>query len=200
MAEVFAPDRFRATMGNNLGLAFTNRFQVKFPRLSDLTKPNGGKIKDKTNGEDRALMCTAAGMPGKQLNTVNRGYGIENQLAVTGHTMPEVSFTFYLPNTFAMREYFERWMQSASSTIKDEAQYVGYYNEYSKYDIEVAAYARVGLHSYTCKLINCFPTSINTIEFNNQAQTAAAEMTVSIAYRTYETKQHLKSISGMLGF
>ena len=200
MAEVFAPDRFRATMGNNLGLAFNNRFQVKFPNIGNMVTPNGGSIKDKTNGEDRSLMCTAAGMPGKQVNTVNRGYGIENQLAVTGHSMPEVSFTFYLPNTFVMREYFEKWMEACSSAIKDEAQYVGYYDEYSKNDIEVASYARAGLHSYTCKLINCFPTSINTIEFNNQAQTAAAEMTVSIAYRTYETKQHLSSIGGSLGF
>ena len=200
MAEVFAPDRFRATIGNNFGLAFNNRFQVKFPNIGNMVTPNGGSIKDKTNGEDRSLMCTAAGMPGKQVNTVNRGYGIENQLAVTGHSMPEVSFTFYLPNTFVMREYFEKWMQVTSSAIKDEAQYVGYYDEYAKYDIDVASYARLGLHSYTCKLINCFPTSINTVEFNNQAQTTAAEMTVSIAYRTYETEQHLKSISGLLGF
>ena len=142
-------------------------------------------------------MCTAAGLPGKQLSTVNRGYGIENQLAVTGHAFPEVTFTFYLPNTFAMREYFERWMQAASSAFKDEAQYVGYYDEYAKNDVEVASYLRAGAHGYTCKLINCFPTAINTIEFNNQAQSQAAEMSVSIAYRTYETKQELGSISGL---
>lgn len=196
MADVFAPDRFRATIGNNFGLAFTNRFQVKFPKIDGLVKPNGGTIFDKTTSEDRALFCTAAGMPGKQLNTVNRGYGIENQLAVTGHTMPEVGFTFYLANTLSMREYFERWMQAASSTTHDEAQYVGYYDEYSKFDVEVASFARLGAKGYTVKLFNCFPTSINTIEFNNQPQTQAAEMTVSIAYRTYKTKQELTAPIG----
>ena len=194
MADVFAPDRFRATIGNNFGLAFTNRFQVKLPKIS-FAKPNGGQVFDKTTSEDRALFCTAMGMPGKQVNTVNRGYGIENQLAVTGHTFPEVAFTFYLANTLSMREYFERWMQGCSSAEPDETQYVGYYDEYSKYDIEVSAFTRLGAKAYTVKLHNCFPTSINTIEFGN-SQTAPAEMTVGIAYRTYKTKQELTAPIG----
>ena len=94
MAELFAPDRFRATMGNNLGVQSPNRFQVKFPNLDGLQKPGGGAIFDKTSGEDRAILCTAAGMPGKQVSTVNRNYGIENQMVVNGHSFPEVTFTF----------------------------------------------------------------------------------------------------------
>ena len=196
MADVFAPDRFRATIGNNFGLAFSNRFQVKFPKIDGLNKPNGGAIFDKTTSEDRALFCTAAGLPGKQISSVNLGYGIENKLAVTGHSFPEVTFTFYLANTYSMREYFERWMQVASSTEPDDVQYVGYYDEYSKFDVEVAGFTRLGAKAYTIKLHNAFPTAINTIELNNQLQTAPAEMSVSIAYRTYKTKQELTAPIG----
>ena len=121
----FAPDRFRATMTNNFGLASPSRFEVEFPNINGLVKPNGGKIKDKTNVEDRNLLCVAAGMPSKNLNTVNRGYGIENQMVVTGHSFPEVSFSFYLTNTYSMREYFERWMQACSSQDPDEQQFGG---------------------------------------------------------------------------
>jgi hypothetical protein len=193
MAEIFAPDRFRATMGNNLGVQSPNRFQVKFPNISGLSKPGGGSVRDKTNGEDRALFCTAAGMPGKQIQSTVRAYGIENQMVANGHTMPEVTFTFYLANTMAMREYFERWMQAITDQEHDKKQFVGYYDEYSKYDVEVAAYTKVGLRGYTVKLINCFPTAINEVQFNNQLSTAPNEMSVSIAYRTYKTTQELSS-------
>ena len=185
----FAPDRFRATMTNNFGLASQSRFEVEFPNISGMVKPNGGAIHDKTNSEDRNLLCTAAGMPGKQVSVVNRGYGIENQLLVNGHSMPEVSFSFYLTNTYGMREYFERWMQVTSSTGQDETQFVGYYDEYTKKDVRVRGYTRNGRRAYTVDLINCFPTNIGVIEFNNQLQTAPAEMTVSLSYRTYKTTQ-----------
>ena len=185
----FAPDRFRATMTNNFGLASPSRFEVEFPNINGLVKPNGGKIKDKTNVEDRNLLCVAAGMPSKNLNTVNRGYGIENQMVVTGHSFPEVSFSFYLTNTYSMREYFERWMQACSSQDPDEQQFVGYYKEYSKKSVRVRAYTRNGRRAYTVDLFNCFPTSCNTVEFNSAPQTAAHEMTVSMAYRTYQTEQ-----------
>ena len=193
MAELFAPDRFRATMGNNLGVQSPNRLQVKIPNLDGLSKPGGGSIFDKTSGEDRAILCTAAGMPGKQVSTVNRGYGIENQMIINGHSFPEVTFTFYLTNTMAMREYFERWMQACTDQLEDKPQYVGYYDEYSKYDVEVASFTKVGLRGYTVKLHNCFPTAINEVQFNNQLSTAAAEMSVSISYRTYKTTQELSS-------
>ena len=194
----FAPDRFRATMTNNFGLASQSRFEVEFPNISGLVKPNGGAINDKTTSEDRNLLCVAAGMPSKSLNTVNRGYGIENQMVVTGHSFPEVSFSFYLTNTYSIREYFERWMQACSSQEQDKQQFVGYYGGtdakgnptgYAAKDIRVRAYTRNGRRAYTVDLINCFPTSCNTIEFNSAPQNAAHEMTVSIAYRTYKTTQ-----------
>ena len=133
----FAPDRFRATLTNGFGLASPNRFEVEFPKLDGLTKPNGGDIFDKTTSEDRNLLCVAAGMPSKNITTANRGYGIENQMVAVGHSFPEVSFSFYLTNTYGMREYFERWMQACTSAVPDEAQYVGYYDEYSQKDVKV---------------------------------------------------------------
>ena len=188
----FAPDRFRATMTNNFGLASSSRFEVEFPNISGLIKPNGGAINDKTTVEDRNLLCVAAGMPSKNLNTVNRGYGIENQLVVNGHSFPAVSFTFYLTNTYSMREYFERWMQTCSSSGQSDVQYLGYYGGttgYAAKDVRVRGYTRNGRRAYTVDLINCFPISCETISFNSAPQSTPHEMTVSMAYRTYKTKQ-----------
>ena len=201
----FAPDRFRATLTNNFGLASPNRFEVEFPKLDGLSKPNGGDVFDKTTSEDRNLLCVAAGMPSKNITTANRGYGIENQMVATGHSFPEVSFSFYLTNTYGMREYFERWMQAVTSAVPDKAQYVGYYGGvnakgsatgYASKDIKVRAYTRNARKAYTVDLINCYPTSCSSIEFTSATQSAAHEMTVSIVYRTYKTKQEKTSPIG----
>jgi hypothetical protein len=80
-----------------------------------------------------------------------------------------------------------------SSAGQDETQYAGYYKEYSQKDVRVRGYTRNGRRAYTVDLINCFPTSVNEIQFNNQLQTAAAEMTVTMAYRTYKTEQEKSS-------
>ena len=194
----FAPDRFRGSVTNQFGLASPSRFEVIFPDIRGMTTVGGETIRDPSNTEDRHIFCTAAGMPGKQISTVNKGIGIENQMIANGHQFPEVSFSFYLTNTYTMRDYFEEWMRCVSSQNPNETQYVGFYDNYVK-DVEVIQYTRTARKAYTVKLIDAYPTNIGTIEFNNQLQTAIAEVTVSMTYRTYTTRDEKESIGDLLG-
>lgn len=185
----FAPDRFRATVMNGLGMSSQSRFEVDFPSIGGMVKVGGGSINDKSTSDDRNLLCSAAGLPGKQVSVVNRGLGIENQMIVNGHSFPEVSFSFYLTNTYVMRDYFQRWMQCITSQDNpEEAQFVGYYNRYVK-PIKIRQYTRAARKAYTIELIDAYPTNVATIELNSQLQTAPMEMTVSMTYRTFKTKQ-----------
>ena len=191
-ATKFAPDRFRASAMSQMGMASPSRFEVDFPSIKGMTSVSGEKIKDPTNSEDRSIFCTAAGMPGKQIETTNKGIGFENQLLATGHSMPEVNFSFYLTNTYVMREYFELWMRCITSQDQGEAQYAGYYDNYIK-DVSITQYTRNARRAYGVKLVNAYPTGISTIEFNNQLQSAVAEITVTMTYRTYETDKKKES-------
>lgn len=188
-ASKFAPDRFRADLTVALGLASPNRFEVKFPDINGMAKPHGGSAKDRTsNSEERNVFCTAAGLPGKQLNVSQRILGAEQRPVVFGHAMPEVQFSFYLTNTYNMRHYFQEWMECCSSQDPNLPQNIGFYKEYTK-DVRIRQYTRNGRRVYEAKLIDAFPTNISTIEVNNQLQGAAHEFTVSMAYRTYTTDQ-----------
>ena len=186
----FAPDRFRADLTVALGLATPNKYTVNFPDINGMTKPNGyGGAQDwMSNSEERNVFCTAAGLPGKQINVTNRVMGGENRPVAFGHTMPEVSFTFYLTNTYNMRHYFQEWMECVTSQDENEPHSLGFYSNYTK-DVRVRQYTRNGRRVYEAKLIDAFPTNISTIELNNQLQTNAHEFTVSMAYRTYSTDQ-----------
>ena len=191
----FSPDRFRATLTNGFGLASPSRFQVEFPSIRGMTKAGGGTVSDYSSSDDRNLLCAAAGIPGKQISTINRAIGIEQSQIATGHTFPEASFTFYLPNSYVMRDYFERWMETITSQRSGKVQYVGFYKNYVK-DVMVRQYTRNARRAYSVKLLDAYPTNIGVIELNSQLQSAAAEVTVSMTYRTYEAEQQKESIFG----
>jgi hypothetical protein len=187
-ATKFAPDRFRADLTVSLGLASPNRYEVNFPGIDGMSKPHG-KARDKTSSSgERNVFCTAAGMPGKQINVTQRILGAEQRPIAFGHSMPEVQFSFYLTNTYNMRHYFQEWMECCTSQGTDEPMNLGFYREYVR-DIKVRQYTRNARRVYEAKLIDAFPTNISTIELNNQLQTQAHEFTVSMAYRTYVTDQ-----------
>ena len=191
-ATQFAPDRFRAMVMNQSGMASQSRWEVELPKISSMRKVTGGKVKDPTNSEDRNLLCVAANVPGKQLQTTPRGYSIENKQVVNGHTLTPVSMTFYLTNSYVMREYFERWMQCITNHgekgKENSANLVAYRDNYTQ-DVRLRQKTRAGRRAYTTKLIDAFPTAISAIELNSQLQTQAMELTVEFSYRMYWTEQ-----------
>lgn len=192
----FAPDRFRASVMNNFGMASASRWEVDLPTIDGMTKVNGGSVRDTSTGEDRNLLCVAANLPGKQIGTVRRGFSIENRQIAREQTLTPVSMTFYLTNTFVMREYFERWMQCITfhgeKNKMTDCNQAGFYDNYKK-DIKLSQYTRDARRAYTIKLIDAYPTAINAIEWNSQLQTQAMEVTVEITYRMYWTQQDKQS-------
>lgn len=194
----FAPDRFRASVTNGLGMASQSRWEVEFPNLTGMVTVSGQNNSDNSTTDDRNLLCAAAGLPGRQISVQNRGIGIENQQIANGHTMPEVTFSWYLTNTYVMKEYFENWMDCITSRNPEKAQHVGYYRNYVK-DVKVRQYTRNGRRGYTIDLIDAYPTNVQTIELNSQLQTAPMEITVSMTYRTYKKEQDKESGLDILG-
>jgi hypothetical protein len=188
----FAPDRFRAQFMVGLGYATNNRFKVELPSIDNTHKPDDGKVKDplgkvlgSVNGETRNMLCTAANMPGKELQTIERNYGSEKRQIASGHTLPPVNLTFYLTNTYSMRKYWGNWMHACSSQEPDGPMLVGYQQNYQK-QVTVSQYTKNARRVMRIKLIDAFPISMSSVELNNQPQTAVSELTVSLAYRTYE--------------
>ena len=192
----FAPDRFRANVMNNFGMASQSRWEVMLPSIDGMNKVSGGKVGDPSNSDDRNLFCVAANVPGKQLQTTPRGFTIENKQVVNGHTLTPVSMTFYLTNSYVMRDYFERWMQCIThhgeKNKMNSPNLVAYRDNYVQ-DIKMVQYTRAARKAFTIKLIDAFPTAISAIEWNSQLQTQAMELTVEFTYRMYWTDPNKKS-------
>ena len=181
----FAPDRFRAQFEIGLGYASPNRFEVELPGINGMARPGGETItEDTTDGEMRNMLCTAANIPGKNIETTTRQIGIEKRAIATGHSMPNVLLTFYLTNTYSMKNYWDLWQECVTGNNENGAMFVGYAVNYVK-DIVLRQYTRNARKAYKITLIDAFPINVNQIQLNNQAQSAVGEVTVELAYRTF---------------
>jgi len=179
----------RSLIAQSDGLAAPNKYQVELPDVSGMISPNaffatpqGPRI-----NKDLPILCTSAQIPGKQINVVNREIGTSTQSVANGQLFTAVNLSFYLTNKYEVKEYFQYWMDCVVSQKNGEPMYVGYYNNYVK-DVTIH---QLGRNSdtkkiYSVKLIEAFPTQMELIQLNNQAQTTAMEMTIALAYKTYE--------------
>lgn len=182
----FSTDALRTLIQEQNGLASNNRFRVIFPDISGTVKPGGGVAKVDANSP-RALssLCTAARIPGKNFNLVDRAVGMEQLKVVNGFTFSDVAFTFYLTNNYSARRYFQEWTETISSPTPPYT--AGFHGNYSK-SVSIAQLDKLGEPVYTVELTKAYPTSISEVELNNQAQTNALELTVTMTFSNFLIK------------
>ena len=176
----FKTDELRGLLDAESGLYSPSRWTVFLPSISGKTKVNGGGVGD-YNTDDLNLVCTNARVPGKNVRTIERNMGVSQRVAV-GFEPGEATFSFYLSNQFTARKYFQDWMDTVIS--REGSFDVGFFDDY-KADIKVETRDKLDQVVYTTTLQDCFPVTLNEIELNNQAQQAASELTVNIAFKNY---------------
>jgi hypothetical protein len=183
-------EKLRSLIEESNGLASPNRFSVELPDVSGMTSPNAlSDVIAPVGMENVSILCTSAQMPGKQLNVMSREIGIGTKSVANGQVFTAVNLSFYLTNKYEIRKYFQHWMNCVVTQDENDAMYAGYYNNYVK-DVTIHQLKRGSdLESesvYSVTLVNAFPTKMELLQLNNQAQTTAMEMTVSLAYKTYK--------------
>ena len=183
-------EKLRSLIDESNGLASANRFSVVLPDVSQMTSPNEFSERlGPIDARDLNLICTSAQIPGKQLNVMSREIGIGTKSVANGQVFTAINLSFYLTNKYDIRKYFQHWMNCVVSQDGNEAMYAGYYNNYVR-DVTIHQLKRgddsIESSVYSVTLVNAFPTQMELIQLNNQAQTTAMEMTISLAYKTYK--------------
>ena len=190
-------EKLRSLIDESGGLAAPNRFAVVLPDVTQMTSPNGlSERLGPVNPEDLNLICTSAQLPGKQLNVMSREVGIGTKSVANGQVFTAINLSFYLTNKYDIRKYFQHWMNCVVSQDENDAMFAGYYRNYVK-PVTIHQLKRgqpsfgkteggEPLSVYSVTLVDAFPTQMELVQLNNQAQSAAMEMTVSLAYKTYK--------------
>lgn len=190
-------DAIKSTVSAGGGLARPNKFHVELPTIpgSDLST------------RDLNLLCRTASLPSKQISTLIRQVGMENEKMGYGYVVDDVNVSFLLLNDYKVKRYFDQWRKLI---VDEEAQTVGYKDTYQRrvviHQLKVSAgetdrsfiRADNGITTqtvgrpffgenesvYSVELINAFPVTVNAIEFNSDAD-AFLELSVSFAYTNW---------------
>ena len=201
----FSVDQFRSTIRQ--GIAMNNLFRVLLPSI-DASPVSPYQLN---------VLCKSVNMPGRQILTNERNYGMKRQKVAYGYAQEDVSMTFHVLNDYGVKEYFENWM---GMTVNFERGEVNYKKEYEKdviiqqlkkdviFDLSFNFQLPLGLElvgdvvtpdqiAYTCRLENAFPTTMNAIEFNNESN-GTVELNVQLSYTdwTGETGFSLSKLTG----
>lgn len=179
----FSTDKLRSLVDTQNGAAAPNRFKVILPRIADTLKADGTVAAQYATTEELNIMCTAASLPGKSINVVDRNVGLEQIKIATGHVFADVTLTFYLTNSYNVKKYFQEWSECI---ITPKAPFtVGFHGNYAKV-ISIYQMDKIGGEVYGVQLLNAYPTSFTEIGLNNGAQGAMSEFQVSFTFSNYE--------------
>ena len=190
-------DELKSLASVKLGFARTSNFLVELP-----SSFGGNSILSRIatmGGNELNILCNSAQLPGKQIMTHDRRIGLEFQKVAHGYAVDDVTMTFYALNDYGIKKYMDTWM----ATIVDEANHtVGYKSDYER-DIRIhqlrkpiinknvdvgPASINIGLGAgtvYSCKLLKAFPTTVNSIELNNELD-GLVQVAVQFSYTRWE--------------
>jgi hypothetical protein len=207
-------DDFKAIVGKRAGLARQNRFVVIMspPTTSLFNTDIQGLIGSALSGNlglndfindprDIALLCDSSSIPGRQLNTIEYERDMyRNQVKIPyTYTNEDVSMNFHLTNDYYARKFFEKWM---ASVFNRESHTLNYQKTYTT-DITIQQLDQDNVVVYGVKLKDAYPTSINSIPFDNSASDTTQKLSVTFTFSEFEPQGAVDSIvsgaKGLLG-
>jgi len=212
-------DQLKSLASSKLGFARTNQFLVELPpfRNQGLLSSLVTLLTSGTQGGgDLNLLCNSVTLPGKQILTYDRVIGLERSKVSYGYAVEDITMTFYALNDYGIRKYFDTW---AAATVSEDFNIVPYKNEYSR-DIKIHQLRKpiinkslgagpininIGIGggtSYSVRLIDAFPTTVQQIELNNELD-GLVQINVQMSYTRWQSisdNQGFLSVSGGLSF
>jgi hypothetical protein len=193
MAGEFKTDRLRAAITS--GLASPNRWKVDLPSLQGMRKVRGEDVGTYTV-DFLDVVCTNARLPGRNIRTLDRTIGGVTTRAAAGFEAGSINLSFFLDQDYILKKYFQDWMDCV---ISPRPPYeAGFYDRYKR-DIKVSQLDKKETTIYRVNMIGCYPTSVQEVELNNQAQTAPLELVVTMFYKNYEVEVGNRGPQGFSG-
>lgn len=161
-------DNLKSLINGKGGAARSNRFLVMLPPMAGVTS------------EELNLMCRDTNIPGRQMLTRERTIGLQTRKVAYGFAQEDVTMTFLLLNDYSARRYFEVWQ---NMVIDQERFEIGYKKDYSK-TVSVYQLDQADRVVYKCDLLEAFPTTMNALQLNNEAD-GILELNVQLSYTNW---------------
>jgi hypothetical protein len=206
-------DQLKSLASAKLGFARQNAFLVEMPSgfggrslLSRIATLGANELN---------LLCSNVTMPGKQILTNDRRIGMEFSKVAYGYAVDDVTMTFYALNDYGIKKYLDNW---TGTILDEENQTVAYKNEYQR-DIRIHQLRKPIINKkisggllnvnlafgggsvYSVQLIDAFPTTVTSIDLNNELD-GLVQVTAQFSYtrwKAIDDNQGLFKLSGSIG-
>lgn len=135
------------------------------------------------NGRRVSTMCESTELPTRFLETaIHKTLGPPREVPFKIGYQRELNLNFYQGADYAEKSFFDEWQALAfdpnSFKIKYYESYIG--------TVLITALDRKGKSSYSIKLNEVYPKTINAVALNMASTSTIARLSVGLAYRTWE--------------
>lgn len=194
-------EQLKGLASQKSGFARSNLFKVQLPAIegSNMTM------------RDINLVCRDLVLPGRQIASIDKKIGGLSTKIAYEQLTEDINMSFHVMNDYGIRTYFEKWQELA---INPNTLEVGYKSAYTR-PVTIQQLAKTGLRDinkrfatnifgadlslslnldlpeespiYECLLINAYPTTMNSIVLNNEAN-GLVELNVQLSYDRWISK------------
>ena len=174
---------FKSAIVRNGGFARPNRFYVTFTSL-----PNTSGVRESLrygSTSDMTYLCESVNIPGKQITTLDYDLGTRRPVKIpTGFIEDDVTMTFILTNNNFIKDAIDNWMKKIIDV--DTYLLTSNYTEF-KTDISITQLDENDKKVHEVKLQGAYPITLNSIEYDNNSESAIQKVTVVFTYDKLET-------------
>ena len=176
----FSPDKLRAEINPEGGLATNERFEVIF---------SGGVIKriDPDSKTKRRLqfLCENVAIPTKSIAAVDKLiYGISYQVPYR-QTFAEISMSFFVTDTMKEKVFFDNWQKQI---VNERTGDLKFYNNYTC-DIIIKRYSKTANDflkaEYEIKVDKAWPSIVSEIQLSHSGGGEVIRLPVTFQYKKW---------------
>tara|TARA_R110001606_G_scaffold349059_1_gene498811 strand:+ start:62 stop:481 length:420 start_codon:yes stop_codon:yes gene_type:complete len=102
----------------------------------------------------------------------------------------DVNFTFLLTNDFYAKKVFDNWQKNIIDPVSQRISYDAAY----KSDVLIQELNKDNSIVYAVRLIDAFPTAVNSIDLSNENADSVASVTVTMTYKRFVTEEPVRSM------
>lgn len=156
------------------------------PNLFEVSLPFPGFSSPGNAQQKLTFMCKSAQLPGSTVGVVPVQY-FGRELKFAGNrTFQDWTITIINDEDFAIRNAFERWMNSMNSHGLNVRNPLALTPSSYTVDGDVIQYGKQGNQLKKYKFLGLFPTDISTIDVDWGSNDTIEEFTVTLSYQWWE--------------
>ena len=155
----------------------------------DINWPTAASVRPDTNGKDLVnLLCKSAALPASNLGVIEVPFRGRTVKIAGDRTFDTWTATFFNDKDFAIRAYFEKWLEDINSHEKNNGKLFRPSNGAEGYMATVSVkqmrkdQSDSGSVLRQYDLLHCFPTNVSQIDLAYDSNDQIEEFTVEFQY------------------